>query len=481
MHLASILASPHLMTIMPSSTNRSYSHWYLPLAVLAVLLIAIRPMVAAEPAEAPRPNILVIVADDLGWNDVGYHNVDMRTPHLDELARAGVELDWHYVQPECTPTRVSLLTGRYPSRFGASAMGASNDQSVPLETLTLPSMLKSLGYATGMAGKWHLGSKPEWGPNQYGFDSSYGSLAGAVGMYDHHYRLNSPFAETWHRDGQLIPGAENGRHSTDLLAEEAERWIRSHAESGQPWFFYLPFHAVHTPLVERDPQWQAMNEHHASPDRRLYAAAVSHMDAAIGQVVASLNDTAQAERTLILFTSDNGAQVNHAGNAYPPPDPALKDFSSNEPLRGRKTEVYEGGVRVPAAIVWPQSLKPGKLSAPMHAVDWLPTFSALLQTPPAEDAQWDGQNNWPLIAGEVDSPSERTFYLVWRANRGSEAVRRGDWKLLRRRGKPWELYNLKNDPYETTDLASQEPQQVTDLTALYRDQRSRDAEAVRGN
>lgn len=435
--------------------------------------------VSAERASAaPRPNVLIIVADDLGWNDVGYHNADMRTPHLDELVRRGVELDWHYVQPECTPTRVSLLTGRYPSRFGAAAMGASNERSLPPGTLTLASMLKSLGYATGMAGKWHLGSKPEWGPNHYGFDSSYGSLAGAVGMYDHRYRLNTPFADTWHRDGQLIAGSENGRHSTDLLADEAQRWIRTRAEGEQPWFFYVPFHAVHAPLVEEDAQWHAMNAHHESPDRRLYAAAVSHMDAALGRILDALQETNQAERTIVLFHSDNGAQINHAGNAYPSPDPALKNFSSNLPLRGRKTDVYEGGVRVPAAIAWPDTLTPGKSSAPMHAVDWLPTFAALVGFAPPSDARWDGLNVWPTIAEQAPS-AERTFYIVWRANRGSEAVRRGDWKLLRRRGSPWELYDLKNDPYETTDLAHEEPQRVRDLTALYREQRALDAEAVR--
>lgn len=429
-------------------------------------------------AAAPRPNILIVVADDLGWNDVGYHNAEMRTPNLNDLVRRGVELDCHYVQPECTPTRVSLLTGRYPSRFGAAAMGASNEQSLPLGTLTMASMLKSLGYATGMAGKWHLGSKPEWDPNHYGFDSSYGSLAGAVGMYDHRYRLNTPFADTWHRDGQLIEGSESGRHSTDLLAEEAVRWIRAHARNKEPWFFYLPFHAVHAPLVENDPQWHAMNEHHPSPDRRLYAAAVSHMDAALGQVLAALSETDQTERTIVLFHSDNGAQVNHLGNAYPAPDPPLKNFSSNLPWRGRKTDVYEGGIRVPAVIAWPGTLTPRKSSAPMHAIDWLPTFAGLLDFTPPDDAQWDGVPMWSTIVNETP-PTERKFYIVWRANRGSEAVRRGDWKLLRQKSKPWELYNLAADPYETTDLAAKEPDQLRELQALYREQRALDAEAVR--
>ncbi|MCA9438320.1 MAG: sulfatase-like hydrolase/transferase [Candidatus Omnitrophica bacterium] len=160
------------------------------LGILALLLFV------SAPAPAQPPNILFIVSDDQGWNDIGYHNDDLRTPNLDQLAETGVRLEHHYVQPQCTPTRVALMTGRYPSRFGPHCTTASNDQSYPIGTPTLASLLQSAGYDTGLFGKWHMGSKPEWGPNHYGFDFSYGSLAGAVGMYDHRYRLNTPYAQT---------------------------------------------------------------------------------------------------------------------------------------------------------------------------------------------------------------------------------------------------------------------------------------------
>jgi arylsulfatase A-like enzyme len=353
-------------------------------------------------------------------------------------------------------------------------MSASNERALPPGTLTMASMLKSLEYTTGMAGKWHLGSKPEWGPNRYGFDSSYGSLAGAVGMYDHRYRLNSPFAVTWHRDGEIIPGYENGTHTTDLTAHETVRWIESHADDR--WFFYVPFHAVHTPIDERDEKWHAMNHHIESDDRRAFAAAVSHMDWAIGKFIEAFEKTGQLDETLVLFTSDNGAQVNHAGNAYPAPDPALKNFSSNAPLRGRKAQLYEGGYRVPASIYWPAELQSRKVEAPLHVVDWMPTFAALLEYDAREEPQWDGENIWPLLSGERETLGERTFYLTWHGDRRWESLRHGDWKIARRAGRPWELFNLREDPYEKQDVADRHPERVAELVRKFDEERAKDGQ-----
>jgi arylsulfatase A-like enzyme len=419
-----------------------------------------------------RPNILVIVADDLGWNDVGYHNPSMRTPNIDRLARDGVELDCHYVQPQCTPTRVALLTGRYPSRFGPAAMKANNEPAVPPGTPMIATMLRSLGYSTGMAGKWHLGSTPEGGPQRFGFDSSYGGLAGALGMYDHRYQLHTPYAQTWHRDGDFIEGHENGTHATDLTLREVVRWIENHAAA--PWFFYMAFHAPHAPIVENDETWHQINEHIEADDRRAYAAAVSHMDAAIGEVIAALKASGQRERTLILFTSDNGAQVDHPGGIYPPPDPPLSNFSSNAPLRGKKSELYEGGCRVPAALEWPGRLPPGKFSGPMHVVDWMPTFADLLGYEPAEEMHWDGESIWPRLEGRQKQPDERSFYLVWHPQRRWEALRRGDWKIVRRKGERWELFNLRIDPNEQQDRAEANPEKVEELIGYFDAERAKD-------
>ena len=233
-----------------------------------------------------KPNILLIVADDMGWADIGYHNSEIKTPNLDRLAKEGVDLDQHYVQPQCTPTRVSLMTGRYPNRFGRHCTSASNQQAFPFDTITMASALKSLGYDTAITGKWHLGSKPEWGPTKYGFNQSYGSLAGAIGMYDHRYRLNQPeFTQTWHRNDQLIE--DEAGHATDLCTEQAVQWIHS---LNKPFFLYVPFHTVHTPLAEPQ-RYLDMNQHIENPDRRLMAAALSHMDESMGRVISALEET----------------------------------------------------------------------------------------------------------------------------------------------------------------------------------------------
>jgi arylsulfatase A-like enzyme len=317
-----------------------------------------------------------------------------------------------------------------------------------------------------------LGSKPEWGPQNFGFDSSYGGLAGALGMYDHRYQLDTPFAVTWHRDGRPIDGDENGTHVTDLTSREAVRWIKSHRDA--PWFFYVAFHAPHAPIVEKDQRWHEMNKHIEPEDRRAYAAAVSHMDAAIGQIMEALETTGQRGRTLILFTSDNGAQVDHPGGIYPPPDPPLANFSSNAPLRGKKSELYEGGCRVPAAVAWPDRLPPRKFAVPIHVVDWMPTFAALVDYEPAEPMGWDGETIWPALTGQQEALGDRTFYLVWHPQRRWEAIRHGDWKIVRQKDQPWELFNLKRDPNEQQNLADRHQELVRELMRIYEQQRAKD-------
>ena len=417
-----------------------------------------------------RPNVLLFLADDVGWADVGFHHPEVRTPNLDRLSEAGVRFDRFYVQPQCTPTRVALLTGRYPSRFGSHCTQASNDRACPFGTLTMASMLKSGGYDTALIGKWHLGSRPEWGPNHYGFDYSYGSLAGAVGMYDHRYRLNTPYAQTWHRNHEFI---DDDGHSTDCILREATAWLRREREA--PFFLYVPFHAAHTPLVEEE-KWRELNAHIADPDRRLMAAAITHMDWAVGEILKTLDDLGQREHTLVIFISDNGG-INGAypGRNYPEPDPPLKaGFSKNIPLRGGKTDVYEGGMRVPALAHWPGVLEPCVVDAPVHAVDWMPTLAALADCKSEDDPQWDGRDQWAVIQGE--SPSkERVLYWVWGKGRKAEAIRQGDWKLLRNRpGKKWELFDLADDPYEKHDLAAAKSEKVAELKALLKAQKAKD-------
>lgn len=422
-------------------------------------------------AEAQRPNIILIVTDDQGWADIGYHNEEVRTPNMDKLAGMGVELDAHYVQPQCTPTRVALLTGRYPSRYGPNATRASNDPAFPKGTLTMASMLKDLGYDTALMGKWHLGSTLAHAPKHFGFDYSYGSLAGAVGNYDHRYRLNTPYAITWHRNGEIIEGYENGTHTTDLIADEAVKFIEQ--DRDKPFFLYLPFLAVHTPLVEKDKKWHEMNKHVVDPDRRLFLAAASHLDHAIGKIMNAVENSAAIENTVVIFMSDNGGvHTGYRGGNYPKPDPKLKQgYSSNKPLRGGKTQAYEGGIRVPAFVVWPGTLKPGKVGARMHAIDWMPTLANLLGHVNDESPRWDGEDIWPFLTGEkkaYDQP--RTIYTTWN-NRKWESLHHGDLKIVRSKGKPWELYDLAVDPNETTDLAKERPNDVAALGKIYQQQK----------
>jgi arylsulfatase A-like enzyme len=276
----------------------------LSLSVLT-LLVLLSSIHAADTPKQSKPNILLIVADDLGWSDVGWHGGYAKTPHMDKLVKTGVDLDQHYVQPVCTPTRTALMSGRYPGRFGPHALAPSNLRAMPLGTVTLASALKSVGYYTCQSGKWHLGARPEWGPNKFGFDHGYGTLTGAADPWTHKYR-KGVYEDTWHRDGKLFHEEGN---ATELIAAEAVRRIE---EKKDPWFIYVPFHAVHTPVdaPEEYKKLYAGVKFHDDPDKQdsrlRMAAMVSQVDAKIGQFVAALEKTGQRDNTLIVFTSDNG-------------------------------------------------------------------------------------------------------------------------------------------------------------------------------
>lgn len=412
-------------------------------------------------AEATKPNILLIVADDLGWADVGWHGAKIRTPHLDRLAREGVELDRHYVQPVCTPTRTALMSGRYPSRFGPHALQPSNLRAMPLGTETLASALKSVGYETAISGKWHLGSRPEWSPNKYGFDHSYGSLSGAVDPWLHTYR-KGVYEKTWHRDGVVL---EEQGNATELIAKEAVQRIET---MRGPWFLYVPFQAVHIPVDAPD-EFKAMYANETFDDDpardesyKRFAAFVTQMDAKVGEFVAALERTKQRDRTLIIFTSDNGG-LEKGGNAYVSQVPPTPRLSSNQPLRGQKGTLYEGGIRVCAFANWPGQLKPRKLAVPMHAVDWFPTLAALAGYRSDKDLRWDGQNLWPALSGTDDSAPPRPLY--WAYGQGF-VVQQREWKLIAHKGGKSELFHLQTDPFEKSDLATTQPERVTELRRL---------------
>jgi len=432
------------------------------LAVLAFFTTAVS-LVAA------KPNFVVIVADDLGWADVGWHGGKFKTPNLDRLCREGVDLDQHYVSPMCSPTRAALLSGRYASRFGCTA--AQAERVYAFGTVTLASALKEAGYDTAITGKWHLGSDPEWGPQNFGFDHSYGSLGGGVGPYDHHYK-QGPYTETWHRNGKRIN--EEG-HVTDLIASEAVKWLDARGE--KPFLLYVPFTAVHIPIKEPQ-RWLDLYRDIAEPDRREYAACVSHMDDAVGKIVAALDRTGKRDNTMIVFFSDNGGtQARNDDPQYPADNYTPgRAHGNNLPLRGNKTQLYEGGIRVTAFANWPGKLKPGRFIAPLHAVDWMPTLCALGGANPKGDLKWDGRDVWPWLSGST-KPEPRALY--WAGTRfQTAAVRDGDWKLfLTRKSDKAELFNLASDPFEKEDLAAKESERVQRLRTLLEQLAARDNDA----
>ncbi len=455
---------------------------------------------------AERPNVLLIISDDQGWADIGYNNPDhVYTPNLDRLAATGAKLENHYVMPQCTPTRVALFTGRYPGRFGTAPLIATTKKCFPVGTPTLATMMKSAGYETYLVGKWHMGEDPGDGPNIHGFDYSYGSFAGAVGMYDHHYRKGEHY-ETWQRNMKLIPGAENGKHVTDLEAEDAVRIINE--KHDKPFFMYLAFHAPHNPLDERgsfaneptrrdpanpkrwmhedqikwfnDPDGKIQKE--PEPDKRLLLAAVYHLDYAVGEVINALDKSSQRTNTLILFTSDNGPVENHSGNVYPN-DLKLVNMNQPLPMRGHKTDVWEGGIHVAGFANWPGRIEPKTVTEQEHVIDWFPTLAHLAGA--STPANLDGLDISPFLF-DHDSLAKRDFYWIWNPNINRWALRYGDWKIVHYgKNQPtpadWELYNLQRDPKEQNNIAKQNPEIVTRLHAMFLKQRAKDLKKESGS
>lgn len=408
-----------------------------------------------------RPNILIIIPDDMGWRDAGYHGSEIKTPNIDKLAESGVRLNQHYVMPTCTPTRVSLMTGKYPSRYGI--MGPDYGEVIDLGDPTLASILKENGYFTAIAGKWHLGSPP-YTPLKYGFQSSYGYFDGQIEPYTHEYKTETALTErrSWHRDDEYFD--EEG-HVTDLLTKEAIRVIEEDRE--EPFFLYLAHHVPHYPLDEPDEWMSIYDDKDMFPSRKLFAASVTHMDDAIGKIIEALELTGQRENTLILFTSDNGGQLNWQSDTEYRGKYANKPHNvlgNNYPLRGWKGDLYEGGIRVPAFVNWPERLEPGVIDFPVHISDWLPTLCELMKIETPSNQILDGKSIWPILIGEQKLPEEQPKY--WKI-RSHYAVREGRWKLLvNRNTNEAELYDLENDFRETRDLSENHPRKTAYLMKL---------------
>lgn len=418
--------------------------------IIAVLSLAIPTTPPAHSAEQPRkPNILLIVADDLGYAELGCQGCkDVPTPHIDSLAKNGVRCTNGYVScPVCSPTRAGLLTGRYQQRFGhefnpGPINQAEKNFGLPLTEKTLADRLKAAGYATGLVGKWHLGFAERFRPMQRGFDEFFGFLGGAHSYVDARADGANPIL----RGDEEVNEKE---YLTDALGREAVAFINKHADG--PFFLCLTFNAVHAPL-QGAATYRSRFAGIDDPRRRTFAAMLSALDDNVGKVLNALRAKSLEKDTLIFFLSDNGG-------------PTQQTTSRNDPLRGFKTQTFEGGIRVPFLVKWPGRAPAGKVyDQPIISLDITPTALAAAGVKPPQDAAFDGVDLLPFLAGDKKEPPHRALY--WRF--GSQwAVRMGNMKLVKAGDGPPQLFDLDADVGEKKDLADTMPETVEKLRSAH--------------
>ena len=438
-----------------------------------------------------KPNILFIFADDYGFNDVGYHGSEIKTPVLDKLANEGVILENYYVQPICTPTRSTMLTGRYQIHTGLQhgVIFPAQPNSIPLDETTIAEKLSESGYKTHLVGKWHNGYyKKECMPTYRGFDSYFGFLNGGEDYYTH-VLSSGGWSGYDLRRNETVSTKEKGEYSTFLFAKEAQEVIANH-DSSSPLFLYLAFQAVHSPLQVPEQYIQQYEGVIKDKNRRTYAGMVSAMDEAIENVTKTLQEKGLWNNTVLIFSTDNGGHVYKGAN--------------NWPLRGWKGSLWEGGVRGVGFVNSPLLTKPRRVSHEMiHVSDWFPTLVKLAGGDLKGTKPLDGFNVWETINTGVPSPRTELLHNIdpvqtapWYGKRGSRgyqwcpqaALRVGDWKLLT--GCPgdsrWNplpnsslnlneennlnndtkklfLFNIAKDPEERHELSSQYPDKVKEL------------------
>lgn len=399
-----------------------------------------------------KPNLVFLLADDMGYGDLGcYGSKDIRTPHIDRLASEGVRFsDCYSNGPVCTPTRVGLMTGRYQQRFGKAFEWAlvpvNNDRTgLSPQDSVLASSLKAQGYRTGLFGKWHCGSLPQFRPDRHGFDESFGILRGNADMYSHQFRDGT---------NDLY---ENGKETrsegylTDLLAEHATAFVRK--EKDNPFLLYLPFNAVHWPFQgPGHPELQRTAKTWTDGDREQYRAMTESMDSAVGAVLGELQRQGLDENTLVIFTNDNGGER----------------LSDSGPLFHGKATLWEGGIRMPAIARWPGRIPEGSRTEQVAiTMDFTASMLAAAGATPPAGVTLDGVDIMPMAAGEKPLV-ERT--LCWRINRKGRqqlAVRSGNWKYLREpAGIPELLFDLSRDVGERQNLSYRHPDVVARLRAV---------------
>ncbi len=396
---------------------------------------------SAQPApRRRRPNIVVILADDMGYGDLPtYGNAHARTPNLDRLAAEGLRFtDFYVSSPLCTPTRVGLLTGRQPERVGLNYLvqaGSTFTHGLSLSETTLSEALHAAGYATGIFGKWHLGFDEQYWPNKRGFDEFFGTLGGNADYYKHTYRTGDKYM---YRNEQ--PDDPEG-YLTTLFTQEAVRFIEDRRD--QPFFLYMPYTAPHGP-------YQAPDEYLArfpdlQGDHRTYHAMIAALDDGVGAILDTIGELGLDEDTFVFFFSDNGGVTRVASNA---------------PLRGAKNTIWEGGLRVPAIARWPGRIPAARTTDELAtSLDLFPTVLKLAGVEPP-DIRLDGRSILPLLRGRGPSP-HRSLFWCWR---DEFLMRQGRWKLIQYKDGHLALYDLERDVGETTDVAAEHPDVVKRLS-----------------
>jgi arylsulfatase A-like enzyme len=396
---------------------------------------------------APKPNLVLILADDLGWGDVGYHGGEAKTPNIDRVSAEGLRFDRFYSQPICTPTRAALMTGRYPWRCGMASGVILNHlrYGLPLDETTLAQTLKGAGYATAIVGKWHLGHEtPAHLPTERGFDTHYG-LYTAIDHFTHEWQGGLD----WHRDRK--PVREEG-YATDLLGDECVRIIENHDFAARPLFLYHPMFAVHA-FNQAPEKYTAAYSGVKDKERRGLLGLCAAMDEQFGRIVAALEKAGQSQNTLLVFLSDNGGSLRHAAD--------------NGPLREGKGSYHDGGLRVPAFAYWPGKIAPGRSTGALaYAADIFPTFATLAGAS-LPKKPLDGFDLAPVLFGDAPSSGRKEILFMLE---DSERQKRGalidwPWKFYRQADPEggWEakLYDLAADPSESTDLAASQPERVS--------------------
>ena len=428
--------------------------------VLSALILGV-----GSQAQAQRPpNVVVVMMDDLGYGDLGsYGGSDVRTPNIDRLAREGVRLTDAYASgPVCTPTRAALISGRYPQRVGLewalTISPADRELGLPALGASLPALLKANGYATALVGKWHLGWKPEFGPNAHGFDEFYGFLSGAHSYYTNRNEIYRAGPGTPDLYENVTPVEATG-YLTDEITRRAVGFINRNADG--PFFLEVAYNAVHWPFeppdqhaTEADPRaarsLRQMPDDSVPATRRDYVRMLERADQGVGQILAALHQRGLTSNTLVVFTNDNGGEW----------------LSRNAPLFHRKGTLWEGGIRVPLILRWPGQLPAGRVSRQVAiTTDITATILAATGARPPESYRPDGIDIIPILRGKAPLVERRLFWRWARTDRQQRAARLGQWKLLVD-GSQLLLFDLSVDPGERTDLAARRPDLVATMKRL---------------